>query len=217
MAVGLEHNPYRVLAVAGARVYHAVLDPRDSPWVYSGWKGTLTFGRDLDAPNSPRRDISEIEKFWFRLVDDETGSTRWTFKFPEAFEYTEDRPFFHVFKGRVRRYGFLFNDDDEAVAFGQKVVQRLPNYQPSRPLRTASRTARVKSPSYSISRSMVSSPVPQSFRHIAHAGVSKDGIFEASRGLDKTWKATLADLQGHGVTETVVFRNGDFGDGVLKY
>lgn len=107
MAVGLEQNPYTVLAVAGARVYHAVLNPKDSPWVYSGWKGTLTFGRDLEVPNSTGREVSDTEKFWFRLVDDETASIRWTFKFPENLEYAEDRPFFHVFKGRVRTSNFI--------------------------------------------------------------------------------------------------------------
>jgi len=102
MAVGLEHNRYNVLAVADARVYHAMLDPKDGPWTYSGWKGRMIFGQDLEAPHSNGQGINETQKLWFRLVDDETGTTIWTFKFPEKLEYTEERPFFHVFKARVR-------------------------------------------------------------------------------------------------------------------
>jgi hypothetical protein len=98
---GLEQVPYTVLAVAGARVYHTKLNVKDSQWVYSHWKGTLTFGRDIDTPYSIAQGVSEAEKHWFRLADDETGRTVWMFKFPENFQYVEDRPFFHVFQGRV--------------------------------------------------------------------------------------------------------------------
>ncbi|KAF4613163.1 hypothetical protein D9613_011101 [Agrocybe pediades] len=128
---GLEQNPYAVLAVAGARVYHTKLNSKEkdkdsnSQWIYSRWKGTLTFGRDIETPNTAALDITETERHWFRLADDETGRTVWMFKFPENFQYSVDRPFFHVFQGRTRRYGFLFNDDDEASVFGQKVMDRL--------------------------------------------------------------------------------------------
>lgn len=98
---GLEQNPYAVLAVAGARVYHAKLNAKDSQWVYSRWKGTLSFGRDMESFNNPSQDVSETERYWFRLADNETGRTVWMFKFPENFEYVVDRPFFHVFQGRV--------------------------------------------------------------------------------------------------------------------
>ena len=103
---GLEQVPYTVLAVAGARVYHTKLNVKDSQWVYSRWKGTLTFGRDVDTPYSIAQGVSEAEKHWFRLADDETGRTVWMFKFPENFQYVEDRPFFHVFQGRVSSLAF---------------------------------------------------------------------------------------------------------------
>lgn len=102
MVTGLEQNPSTVLVAARARVYHTKLNTKDSQWVYSRWKGTLTFGKDIETPNSIPRDISDTERHWFRLADDETGRTVWMFKFPEQFEYGVDRPFFHVFQGRVR-------------------------------------------------------------------------------------------------------------------
>ena len=104
MASGLERNPYAILAVAGARVYHTKLQEKDHQWNYSRWKGILTLGRDLDTPESLAQGTSETEKHWFRLADVESGRTVWTFKFPENFEYELDRPFFHVFQGRVCLY-----------------------------------------------------------------------------------------------------------------
>jgi neural Wiskott-Aldrich syndrome protein len=101
MASGLEHNPYTIIAIAGARVYHTKLQERDNQWNYSHWKGILTLGRDLDTPQSIAQGTSEVEKHWFRLADVESGRTVWMFKFPENFEYELDRPFFHVFQGRV--------------------------------------------------------------------------------------------------------------------
>ncbi|CAA7266192.1 unnamed protein product [Cyclocybe aegerita] len=124
---GLEQVPSTVLAVAGARVYHTKLNAKDTQWNYSQWKGTLSFGRDIDTPISRTNSASDTEKYWFRLADDETGRTVWMFKFPEQFEYLVDRPFFHVFQGRTRRYGFLFNDDDEASMFGNEVINRIYN------------------------------------------------------------------------------------------
>ena len=100
---GLEQNPYTVLSAAGVRVYHTKLSDKDNKWAYSQWKGKLFFCRDVDKTISATRgSVSEVEKYWFRLADEETGRTVWMFKFPENFEYAIDRPFFHVFQGRVR-------------------------------------------------------------------------------------------------------------------
>ena len=63
---------------------------------------------------------------------------------------------------------------------------------------------------------MISSPAPDSFRHVAHVGVNQDGIFEASKDLDVSWKNMLTQLQGHGVSEAVVFRHHDFVEGFWK-
>jgi len=109
---GLEQNPYTIIAVAGARVYHTKLQSKDNQWNYSHWKGTLTLGRDLDTPQSAQG-ISEAEKHWFRLADVESGRTVWMFKFPENFEYELDRPFFHVFQGRVHTSNLQYEVDAE--------------------------------------------------------------------------------------------------------
>jgi len=163
------------------------------------------------------------------------------FKFPENFEYAIDRPFFHIFQGRTRQYGFLFHDDDEADLFGKTVIshiyngrgysrQKLTLFQVlanllrprsespkkrSKP-NTSSGPSRAKSLSSPISRTMISSPAPNSFKHVTHIGVGEDGVFEASSGLDESWKAMLANLQGYGVSEEVVIRHSDFVEGFWK-
>jgi len=209
---GLEQIPYTVLAAAGARVYHTKLNVKDSQWVYSHWKGTLTFGRDVDTPYSIAQGVSDAEKHWFRLADNQTGRTVWMFKFPEHFQYVEDRPFFHVFQGRTRRYGFLFNDDDEATLFGNKVLGQLSGGQQAKKTKNGKTNLATRSKSL---RSMISSPAPLSFRHVAHVGVNKDGVFEASKGLEGAWTDMLRDLQGHGVSEAML-RQSNFGDGFWK-
>jgi len=215
IASGLEQKPYTIIAVAGARVYHTKLQEKDHQWNYSRWKGMLTLGRDLDTPENLAQGTSEAEKHWFRLADIESGRTVWMFKFPENFEYELDRPFFHVFQGRTRRYGFLFNDDDEAALFGKKVMNQL--YGTESPKKTHRQKHRSsKSSISSISRSMISSPAPDSFRHVAHVGVNANGVFEATKSLDTSWKEMLTQLQGHGVSEAVVMKHHDFGDGFWK-
>lgn len=62
---------------------------------------------------------------------------------------------------------------------------------------------------------MISSPAPLSFKHVAHVGVNRDGVFEASKDLDGAWKTMLANLQGHGVSEAVL-RQSNFGDGFWR-
>ena len=63
---------------------------------------------------------------------------------------------------------------------------------------------------------MISSPAPDSFRHVAHVGVNANGIFEASKDLDASWKEMLTQLQGHGVSEAIVIKHHDFVDGFWK-
>jgi Wiskott-Aldrich syndrome protein len=218
IASGLEQKPYAIIAVAGARVYHTKLQEKYHQWNYSRWKGTLTLGRDFDTPENLAQGTSDAEKHWFRLADVESGRTVWMFKFPENFEYELDRPFFHVFQGRTRRYGFLFNDDDEAALFGKKVMNQLYGTDilesPKKTHRQKNRSS--KSSIGSISRSMISSPAPDSFRHVAHVGVNAKGVFEATKSLDPSWKEMLTQLQGHGVSEAVVMKHHDFVDGFWR-
>lgn len=49
-----------------------------------------------------------------------------------------------------------------------------------------------------ISLSMVSAPTPNSFVHVAHVGINKQGAIEASKGVDPSWKAVLSGLQFYG-------------------
>lgn len=63
---------------------------------------------------------------------------------------------------------------------------------------------------------MISSPAPNSFKHVTHIGVGDDGVFEASSELDDTWKAMLGNLQGYGVSEDIVIRHSDFVEGFWK-
>ena len=84
--------------------------------------------------------------------------------------------------------------------------------------RSSSRASRSKSLSPSgrgttVSRAIISSPAPNSFKHVAHVGVGKDGVFEASNSLDDSWKSMLANLQGYGVSEEIVIRHSNFVEG----
>jgi hypothetical protein len=60
-----------------------------------------------------------------------------------------------------------------------------------------------------ISPDMVSAPALDSFAHIAHVGITKDGAIEASEGIDPSWKAALGGLQiGRTDSKTVVVSDG---------
>ncbi|KAG5644688.1 hypothetical protein DXG03_007988 [Asterophora parasitica] len=63
-----------------------------------------------------------------------------------------------------------------------------------------SMSMRGKSPSPTVKGTifpyMVSLPSPNSFVHVAHVGLNKDGVIEASQGIDPSWKAVL---EGHGL------------------
>ena len=43
--------------------------------------------------------------------------------------------------------------------------------------------------------------------------MNKDGLFEASKDIDSSWKSLLSELQGHGVSEAAVPHKGDFVEG----
>ncbi|KAF8065161.1 hypothetical protein FPV67DRAFT_1419032 [Lyophyllum atratum] len=198
---GLPCDTYAVLAVASARVYHAHLSTKIPEWCYSRMRGTLVFGRD-NEPHDPLKSRApaavDPASHWFRLLDETSGKPVWVFKVPTGFAYELDRPFFHAFQGKSRRFGFLFEDDEEAGVLGKKVISQTC------PPRTLSLSIRNKSPSSAASRpicpSMVSLPTPNSFVHVAHVGMNKDGVIEASKGIDPSWKAVLEghSLRDHG-------------------
>ena len=125
-------------AIATARIYHAPLPasgsaPNGDEWVYSRLKGSLKFGRNWIGGSTTRTSTSNSgsnpvipNEFWFTLADEKTGKTIWMFQIPESgFTYEVDRPFFHIFNGRTRKYGFLFEDDDDAALFHKKVMSEV--------------------------------------------------------------------------------------------
>jgi Wiskott-Aldrich syndrome protein len=96
---GLLPNSYSILAAASARVYHAQLSPKSAEWCYSRLRGTLLLGRDTVQVEDPQS--VEAENHWFRLLDADSGKPVWMFRIHTGFSYQVDRPFFHVFQGRV--------------------------------------------------------------------------------------------------------------------
>lgn len=119
-------------------------------WVYSHLKGTLVFGYNhycagvettiaettpASNNNNSNNNGEKAEangggrEWWFQLVDDETDKVVWKFKLPLSpgykFNYEFDRPFFHVFQGSSRKYGFLFADDRESEVFSSEVITRV--------------------------------------------------------------------------------------------
>jgi hypothetical protein len=97
-----ETNTHTIHAVASARIYHTQLNAKNGEWSYSRLKGTLRFGRDWSTKSAGQGGAQDSEKHWFSLIDKDTGRTVWMFKIPLGLDYQVDRPFFHVFQGRVR-------------------------------------------------------------------------------------------------------------------
>ncbi|KAF8893041.1 hypothetical protein BD779DRAFT_1610000 [Infundibulicybe gibba] len=195
---GSDSPLYQVYATTPARVYHAHLGAKQPDWIYSRMKGTLVFGRDRDtrpggAGADHRPNNNAEEEYWFRLIDEVSGKPVWVFKVPPGLNYQLDRPFFHVFQGRSRRFGFLFDDDDEALEFAKKVISQICPGQASKSRGRRSKSTTSIPP---IQRSMISAPKLDSFVHVAHIGVNQEGVLEASQGLDSAWKGILANLQG---------------------
>ncbi|KDQ60407.1 hypothetical protein JAAARDRAFT_191790 [Jaapia argillacea MUCL 33604] len=181
----LQAKTYKIISTAHARVYHAPFGSAEHEWTYSGLKGSLVFGRDLETPADGRA-------YWFRLLDP-TAKRKvvWAHHLPESFEYKMDKPFFHVFSGNSRMYGFRFEEDEEAGKFYEHVKNRAP---PSNlPPRKKSRIFRVtRTPT---GRS-ISPPLPDSFVHVAHIGLDDNGTLKTSDDLDPDWIRLLSELNG---------------------
>lgn len=101
----------KALGAASARIYHA---PFASPnnWSYTGLQGFLVFGRNMLAVSEKRQSTSggmRIEPtYWLRLIDSTADKgVVWMYQIPDGFEYNIDKPFFHVFSGKVHPHGIL--------------------------------------------------------------------------------------------------------------
>nr|GAT48768.1 predicted protein [Mycena chlorophos] len=127
----LASGTYVVYAKLPARLYHAAFpsnardhardNGHECQWVSTGLSGMLVFGKDT-------RTVPQT--FWFRLLAGANtdasagagaageGRTIWLFRVPESapLEYRVDKPFFHVFSGSSRKFGFLFMGDDDREA-----------------------------------------------------------------------------------------------------
>ncbi|KAF9453318.1 hypothetical protein P691DRAFT_658805 [Macrolepiota fuliginosa MF-IS2] len=255
---GVAPDSHILYAIAGARVYHSTqLTNNGSQWTYSHLKGTLAFGRDKRCTAPETATVEQIiaqnrgegeepnGEWWFQLVDDEAGKVAWKFKIPlnsgAKFNYELDRPFFHVFQGSSRKYGFLFDDDKEAATFlseqlcvrswicmnGNMTLNLGPTIAKSPKSRSRSLSTKsnkkhkLREPSSPPPSTLtISSPAPDSFRHVAHIGFNHtSGALETSKNLDPSFREILADLQmqtGSNVTESVVLEHLDFVQGFWK-
>ncbi|KAJ3001913.1 hypothetical protein NUW54_g6140 [Trametes sanguinea] len=66
-----------------------------------------------------------------------------------------------------------------------------------------------------VSPSMISSPAPGTFMHVAHIGIDGDGCIDASPNVEPGWTMILEELQGYGVSEKMVSQDLDFVEGFL--
>ncbi|KAJ4490384.1 hypothetical protein J3R30DRAFT_3693990 [Lentinula aciculospora] len=132
----LSSSSVQLLAEVTVKLYHANISGTEYEWRYFNQRGTAQFCQhqhveaEAEHPTAEEKEISpEFTEttYWFRLRDETTGRILWTFSIPEDCSYRIDKPFFHVFNGRSRMWGFLFNRDEDAQAFGQVVQTQLPN------------------------------------------------------------------------------------------
>ncbi|KIK61347.1 hypothetical protein GYMLUDRAFT_58882 [Collybiopsis luxurians FD-317 M1] len=131
--------PSRVLAQVPAKLYHAKFSATEYEWQYFNQRGTVIFGQDLNSASgeaggpveSPAEDSDLIQDanatYWFRLRDESTEKISWMFQLPKDCSYRIDKPFFHIFSGRSRMWGFLFDDDQEGLQFGLTVQAHFPS------------------------------------------------------------------------------------------
>lgn len=200
----LATDAYKIYATASARVYHANFGASQLDWTYSHLKGVLVFGRDRSAAGSPVSSVDhsslEADKFWFRLIDDISGKVVWMIKVPKALDYQVDRPFFHIFPGRSRMFGFRFEDDDEAVMLSKEVIDRIGPQAVK--TRSAKKSKSLPAQPAHLSPSMISSP--KAFVHVAHVGINERGVVEATKGLDPVWASLVGELRGHRATDSII-------------
>ncbi|KAE9406562.1 hypothetical protein BT96DRAFT_875535 [Gymnopus androsaceus JB14] len=134
----------KTLTQVTAKVYHAKFGGVGEDWQYFNQRGTVVFGQDQipeeqdttvqSKPAVEADGVAVIPEpkgdsdahYWFRLRDESSGRIVWMFQVPEDCVYRIDKPFFHVFNGKSRMWGFLFDNDQDGAAFGQVVQAHLP-------------------------------------------------------------------------------------------
>ncbi|KAI0325733.1 hypothetical protein GY45DRAFT_1374535 [Cubamyces sp. BRFM 1775] len=206
----------KVLCLASARIYHSPFGARADTWTSTGLRGMLVFGRDRTTGISVEHD------YWFRLVDVDSGKgIIWFHQIPSDIDYHADKPFFHVFSGCSRMFGFRFDEDSDAEEFMKRVTSRIqitaprsPKPRTTKPTASAAQQTPTGSPRR-VSPSMISAPAPGTFMHVAHIGVGDNGRIEATQNVEPGWTMILEELQGYGVNEKTVAQDMDFVEGFL--
>ncbi|KAI0366508.1 hypothetical protein BV20DRAFT_639257 [Pilatotrama ljubarskyi] len=220
----------RVLSAAAARIYHSEFGARPDAWTYTGLRGMLVFGRNGTSVHSGLtvggQHARDELNYWFRLVDVDAGKgIVWFHPLPPTLDYRADKPFFHIFSGYSRMFGFRFDEDVDAETFYRRVTTRIQVSAPRVP-KPRSVNSRNTSPGGActptrshatrrVSPSMISAPAPGTFVHVSHVGVDADGQIEASPNLDPAWTMMLDELRGYGVSEKMVQGDLDFVEGFL--
>ncbi|KAJ8489874.1 hypothetical protein ONZ51_g2669 [Trametes cubensis] len=206
----------KVLCLAPARIYHSSFGTRGDSWTFTGLRGMLVFGRDrTTSTNSTEQD------YWFRLVDVDSGKgIIWFHQIPSDFDYHADKPFFHVFSGCSRMFGFRFDEDSDAEQFIKSVASRVHITAPRSPKPRAQKSSAsaAQTPAGSprrVSPAMISAPAPGTFMHVAHIGVGDNGRIEATPNVEPGWTMVLEELQGYGVDEKMGAQDVDFVEGFL--
>lgn len=74
----------------------------------------LVFGRDRVKVYADRKlgtgpGTSFEHNYWFRLIDTTGRGVIWIHQIPDNFQYQLDKPFFHVFPGKVCSFLIVFN------------------------------------------------------------------------------------------------------------
>jgi len=221
LATVLNSATQKILSTASARIYHKPFGASHTEWTYSKIKGLLVFGRDRNPNKGDKSSIGQgyrlAETYWFRVIDLNTDRVVWMLRLPEMFEYQKDRPFFHIFPGSSRMFGFCFDDDDEAATFHTKVMSHVthPNPDTKGYTQTARRDKALPRRPRRVNTSTISAPVPASFVHIAHVGINAEGIIETSKDIDPAWQILVQDLQAYGISRDIVANNVEFVEGFL--
>ncbi|KAG1732866.1 uncharacterized protein EDB91DRAFT_1348948 [Suillus paluster] len=196
----LDNSSQRIFTATAARIYFG--HPQPNRWSYGGLQGALAFIRD-DSKGA----------FILRLVDlTGTRGVIWEHELYEAFEYNQDRPFFHSFAGDKCMIGFVFADEKDAKVFFKKVMNRKVDK-----VKTSSSEKKktAKGGRIDRSKSMIPGPTACSFVHVAHMGYDADKGFTFTN-VDPSWTAFLSELEGSGISREVIESNMDYIKGFVR-
>jgi len=207
-----------IFAMARGQIYHAPFNAANSgEWKPLDLRGAIIFGRDStiqeedDSSFSQQSDDSfdgaHDDDLWFRLVELEgKKGPRVVWRQPVSVissDYKMLVPFFHVFSGNSRMFGFRFEEDDEASRFYETVMIRTkerPLIKPNPLSRSWSRNVqrrRSALPAGSLKfPTKITNPDPGSFKHCAHLGLDDRGEIIVEGEVDKKWSVLFNGAPG---------------------